>query len=93
LDLVFERSTYLLGQVWVSLAVHRRNPFVQQKNWLLVSLLSLTVFGAIWMYFIPHLATVSIWVVLFSPVTIINGTSEEILWRGVYVKAFGKHVF
>lgn len=45
------------------------------------------------MYFIPHLATVSIWVVLFSPVTIINGTSEEILWRGVYVKAFGKHVF
>lgn len=68
-------------------------PLFKKENWLLVGLLSLTVAGAVWMYFIPNLATVSIWVVLFSPVTIINGTCEEILWRGVYVKAFGKNVF
>ncbi|MBU0702980.1 MAG: CPBP family intramembrane metalloprotease [Chloroflexi bacterium] len=68
-------------------------PLFKKKNCLLVGLLSLTVVGAIWMYFIPHLSTVSIWIVLFSPVTIINGSCEEILWRGVYVKAFGKNVF
>jgi len=68
-------------------------PLFRKRNWLLISILSLTVVGAIWMYFIPNLTRVSIWVVLFSPITIINGTSEEILWRGVYVKAFGKNVF
>ncbi len=67
-------------------------PLFKKENWLIVSLLFLTVVGAIWMYFIPNLATVSICIVLFSPVAIINGTSEEILWRGVYVKAFGKNV-
>ncbi len=68
-------------------------PLFKKENWLLISILLLTVVGAVWMYFIPNLAKVSIWVVLFSPITIINGTCEEILWRGVYVKAFGKKVF
>jgi membrane protease YdiL (CAAX protease family) len=68
-------------------------PLFQKRNWLLIGILSLTVVGAVWMYFIPSLANVSILVVLFSPITIINGTSEEILWRGVYVKAFGKNLF
>jgi membrane protease YdiL (CAAX protease family) len=68
-------------------------PLFRKRNWLLIGILSLTVAGAIWMYFIPSLAKVSIWIGLFSPIAIINGTSEEILWRGVYVKAFGRNVF
>ena len=67
-------------------------PLSRKETWLLTGLLSLTVAGAVWMYFIPGLATVSIRVMLFSPVTIINGTCEEILWRGVYVKAFRKNL-
>ena len=58
-----------------------------------MGILSLTVVGAVWMYFIPNLANISIWVVLFSPIAIINGASEEMLWCGVYVRAFGKNVF
>jgi hypothetical protein len=68
-------------------------PLFRKGNWLLIALLSLTIVGAIWMYFIPNLASVSLWIVLFSPVAIINGMCEEVLWRGVYVKAFGRNVF
>ena len=68
-------------------------PLFRRRNWLLIGILSLTVVGAVWMYFIPNLANISIGVVLFSPIAIINGVSEEMLWRGVYVRAFGKNVF
>jgi membrane protease YdiL (CAAX protease family) len=81
------------GKEGYHLLFTEETPLLKKENWLLIGFLSLTVVGAIWMYFIPNLATVSIWVVLFSPVTIINGTCEEILWRGVYVKAFRKNVF
>lgn len=64
------------------------SPLMRKENWLLIMLISLPVIGAAVMYFIPNVATVSIWVVIFSPIAIINGTCEEILWRGVYAKAF-----
>lgn len=67
-------------------------PLFRKENWLLITLLSLTIAGAFWMYFIPGLASVSLGVLLFSPIAIINGTAEEILWRGVYVKAFEHNV-
>ena len=63
----------------------------RKENWLVTLVLCLTILGAVWMYFIPNLSRVSLWIVLFSPVAILNGTSEEILWRGVYVKAFGNN--
>ena len=68
-------------------------PLFRKRNWLLIGILSLTIVGAIWMYFLPSLANISMWIVLFSPIAIINGTSEEALWRGVYVRAFGRSVF
>lgn len=46
-----------------------------------------------WGYFLPGLAHVSLWVVAFAPVAIVNGISEELLWRGVYVEAFGRRAF
>lgn len=36
----------------------------------------------------PSLADVSLWILLFSPIAIVNGTCEEVLWRGTYVEAF-----
>jgi membrane protease YdiL (CAAX protease family) len=68
----------------------QNTPLFKKRNWLLIGILSLTVIGAIWMYFLPNLGKVSIWVVLFSPVAIVNGICEEALWRGMYVKAFEK---
>jgi membrane protease YdiL (CAAX protease family) len=63
-------------------------PLFRRENWFLIALLSLTLIGAFVAYFVPNLASVSPWIVLFSPVAIVNGICEELLWRGTYVKAF-----
>ncbi len=68
------------------------SPLFRRENWFLITLLALTVIGAVVAYFIPNLTRVSLWVVLFSPITIVNGTCEEVLWRGTYVKAFRQDV-
>jgi len=45
------------------------------------------------MYFIPNFATTPIMIITIGiPVAIINGTYEEILWRGLYVKIFPNKV-
>ena len=64
------------------------SPLFRRRNWLLVVMLALTVVGAVVMYFLPGLGHVSLGVVLFSPVAIVTGTLEEVLWRGTYVRAF-----
>jgi membrane protease YdiL (CAAX protease family) len=64
------------------------SPFFRRENWFLITLLALTVVGAVVGYTIPSLANVSLLIVLFSPIAIVNGTCEEVLWRGTYVKAF-----
>jgi membrane protease YdiL (CAAX protease family) len=67
-------------------------PFFRRENWFLVTLLALTVVGAVVGYTIPSLARVSLWTVLFAPIAVVNGTCEEVLWRGTYVKAFRQSV-
>lgn len=81
----------LWGRCGLRQTLAAEDSLFRRKNWLLIALLSLTIVGAVWMYFIPGLATVSFGVLLFSPVAILNGTAEEILWRGVYVKAFERN--
>ena len=45
------------------------------------------------MYFIPNFASTPIAVIIIGiPIEIINGTCEEILWRGLYVKNFPNKV-
>jgi membrane protease YdiL (CAAX protease family) len=45
------------------------------------------------MFFIPNITTTSIAIILIGiPVAIINGTCEEILWRGLYVKYYPNKV-
>jgi membrane protease YdiL (CAAX protease family) len=68
------------------------SPLFRKGNWFLIVLLALTVIGAVVAYSIPNLPRVSLWVVLFSPIAIVNGACEEILWRGTYVKAFRHNV-
>ena len=64
------------------------SPFFRRENWFLITLLALTIVGAVVGYAIPSLARVSLWTALFAPIAIVNGTCEEVLWRGTYVKAF-----
>lgn len=61
----------------------------QKKNWLPITLLLATTVGALLMYFIPNIATTPLEIIMIGiPVAIINGTCEEIFWRGLYVKKF-----
>jgi membrane protease YdiL (CAAX protease family) len=69
------------------------SPFFRRENWFLITLLALTIVGAVVGYAIPSLARVSLWTALFAPIAIVNGTCEEVLWRGTYVKAFRHSVF
>ena len=64
-------------------------PLFRKENWFPIALLALTLIGAVVAYFIPNLASVSLWIVLFSPIAIVTGLCEEVLWRGTYVRAFG----
>jgi membrane protease YdiL (CAAX protease family) len=63
-------------------------PLFQRRNWPLVLILALTVAGAVVLYFLPGLRSISPAVILFSPVAIVTGTLEEMLWRGSYVRTF-----
>ncbi len=68
-------------------------PLFRKENWLPVSLLAATSVGALFMYFIPNIATTPTVVIIIGiPVAIINGTCEEILWRGLYVTRFPNKV-
>ena len=78
----------LLGKDAIRSLLRDEAPLFKRQNWLLVLLLALTIAGAVVMYLIPNLGRTSIWVVLFSPIAIVTGTCEEILWRGTYVRAF-----
>ena len=45
------------------------------------------------MYFIPNVTSTPIAVIAIGiPIAIINGTCEEILWRGLYVRNFSNKV-
>jgi membrane protease YdiL (CAAX protease family) len=45
------------------------------------------------MYFIPEVSSVTLPVLLLSPLAIITGIAEESLWRGAYVSAFGSNLW
>jgi membrane protease YdiL (CAAX protease family) len=78
----------LFGKDGLLSLLRDESPFFRRENWFLIALLALTIAGAVVGYTIPSLANVSLWIVLFAPIAIVNGTCEEVLWRGTYVKAF-----
>jgi membrane protease YdiL (CAAX protease family) len=78
-----------LGRTGLLSLFKEQPPLFQKKNWLLVVLLLLTTVGALVMYFIPGIAhTPPLLILVAVPAATINGIGEEILWRGLYVKAF-----
>lgn len=61
----------------------------KKENWLPVILLFLTTVVAFVMYFIPNIASTPMSLIIIAiPIAIINGTFEEILWRGLFIRAF-----
>jgi len=68
-------------------------PLFRKENSIPVSLLVATTVGAFFMYFIPNVATTHIAIIMIGiPIAMINGTCEEILWRGLFVKNFPNKV-
>lgn len=65
----------------------------RMERWVLISILAATVIGALVMYFIPEVSSVTLPILLLSPVGIITGVAEESLWRGAYVSTFGSNVW
>jgi membrane protease YdiL (CAAX protease family) len=60
-----------------------------KHNWYLSVLLFATVIGALIIYFIPNVITAPLPVIILAiPLSIIAGTGEEILWRGLYIRSF-----
>jgi hypothetical protein len=65
-------------------------PLFKKENWLPAFLLLLITFGAVAMYVSSFARAPILLIIISIPVAIVNGTCEEILWRGLYVKAFPK---
>jgi membrane protease YdiL (CAAX protease family) len=65
-----------------------QNKLIQEKNVLYIILLLLTIIGAIAIFF-NNLTKYSFLIFFLGiPLTIINGTCEEIFWRGIYIRIF-----
>jgi membrane protease YdiL (CAAX protease family) len=68
-------------------------PLFVKKNWWVVILFSVTIIAPVFMYFIPGIGNKSILVIVFAfPFAIIDGVSEELFWRGFYIREFGNDV-
>jgi membrane protease YdiL (CAAX protease family) len=73
-----------------------RVPLFSKENWLPATLLVITTVVAAVMYWdnIANIASTPVALILIGiPVTIINSTCEEILWRGMYARAFPNRLF
>jgi hypothetical protein len=64
------------------------SPLFKRENWLPAILLFLITFGAVFMYFSSFVKASAVLIMISIPVAVVNGTCEEILWRGLYVKTF-----
>jgi membrane protease YdiL (CAAX protease family) len=65
----------------------------RKENWLPILLVTLPVVVSLFSTFIPNVARTTLLVIMIGiPAATINGTCEEILWRGLYVKAFPNKV-
>ncbi|NOY08079.1 MAG: CPBP family intramembrane metalloprotease [Spirochaetes bacterium] len=68
-------------------------PLFKKENWLLIILLLSITAGAVVMYFSGFINAPVLLITIAVPAAIINGIFEEILWRGLYIKAFPKKLF
>ena len=86
----------LLGKKGFLSLFSERTPLFSKANWLPAALLVITTVVAVAMYWdtIANIASTPVALILVGiPVTVINSTCEEILWRGVYARAFPNRPF
>lgn len=70
------------------------NPLFRKRNWYLIILFFLLIFGTLIMYLIPSITEATLVLVLLAiPIAIVHGVGEETLWRGLYVRAFPENTF
>ena len=70
-----------------NLLIDRRVLF-SRENWLAALLWGVVMLVAIWMYGRDFLSAPLSLILLAIPLATINGVCEEILWRGLYVRAY-----
>ena len=86
----------LLGRKGFLGLFSERVPLFSKENWLPATLLVITTVVAVAMYWdnIANIASTPIALILVGiPVNIVNSTCEEMLWRGVYARAFPNRLF
>lgn len=70
------------------------NSLFRKKNWYLIIIFFLIVFGTVMMYLIPSINEATLNLILLAiPIAFMHGVGEEALWRGLYVKTFPKNIF
>ena len=69
------------------------NPLFSKKNWYLIIIFLMLIFGTFAMYLVPSIneATLNL-IILAVPIALVHGVGEEALWRGLYIKTFPKNI-
>jgi membrane protease YdiL (CAAX protease family) len=83
----------LLGKDGFLSLFREERPLFRKENWLPILLVTVPIVVSFFSNFIPNVASTPLLVIMIGiPATTINGTCEEILWRGLYVRAFPSKV-
>jgi uncharacterized protein len=70
-----------------------RPAHLPQPRWLWATLLAFPIIGGFAVVFVPSLATVTLAALALAiAIAVVNGTCEEILWRGLYAELFAGHL-
>jgi membrane protease YdiL (CAAX protease family) len=83
----------LLGKSAFLSLFREERPLFRKENWLAILLVTVPIVVSFFSDFIPNVASTPLLVIMIGiPAATVNGTCEEILWRGLYVKAFPNKV-
>ena len=83
----------LLGKDGFLSPFREERPLFRRENWLPVLLVTVPIVVSFFSNFIPNVASTPLLVIMIGiPAATINGTCEEMLWLGLYVKAFPNKV-
>jgi hypothetical protein len=82
---------WLLGKTEFSTILHDRAPLFRRANWLAALLWLVVTLTAVFMYVANFLRAPVMLILAAIPLATVNGFSEEILWRGLYVRLFPRN--
>lgn len=71
-----------------------QRPFFTRENRILFAMIVAVILGTLIFSFLPYLPFLTLTLFLVTiPISIINAFCEEILWRGLYIRAFSQKIF